>query len=132
MPGAMRTRIAAGLIFAIAGIAASAAAHHSVLGQFDVTKTITLKGTITKVEWINPHPYVHLDVAGPNRAVTAWALSTVPLAMMRKAGITKETLAGKAGEIVTVAAHPALNGRPMAWVTRITYADGHFYALFEQ
>jgi hypothetical protein len=131
MPSTVRIRISAGVISAIAVIATSAAAHHSVLGQFDVTKTITLKGTITKVEWINPHPYVHLNVAGPNGAVTAWALSTVPLAMMRKAGITKETLAGKPGEIVTVAAHPALNGRPMAWVTRITYADGHFYALFE-
>jgi hypothetical protein len=129
----MRRRFVVGLITVVAVMGAAAVtAHHSVLGQFDVSKTITLKGAITKVEWINPHPYVHLDVSAPNGTATAWALSTVPLAMLRKAGITKDTLAGKPGEIVTVAAHPALNGRPMAWVTRITYADGHFYALFEQ
>jgi hypothetical protein len=106
-------------------------AHHSVLGQFDLSKSITLKGTITKVDWINPHPYVHLNVTAPNGQVTSWQLSTIPIAMMRKAGITKETLAGKPRETVTVVAHPALNGRSLAWVTRITYADGHFYALFE-
>jgi hypothetical protein len=129
----MRVRVSAALLAAVAVIATPAAdAHHSILGQFDVSKTITLKGIITKVEWINPHPYVHLNVPGPGGTVTAWALSTVPLAMMRKAGITKETLAGKPGEPVTVAVHPALNGRRMAWVRRITYADGHFYALFEE
>jgi hypothetical protein len=103
-----------------------------VLGQFDLSKTVTLKGTIAKVDWINPHPYVHLNVTAPDGSVASWQLSTIPIAMMRKAGITKETLGGKPGEIVTVAAHPALNGRSMAWVTRITYADGHFYALFEE
>ena len=107
-------------------------AHHSVLGQFDLSKTVTLKGTIARVDWINPHPYVHLNVTAANGSVTSWQLSTIPIAMMRKAGITKETLGGKPGEIVSVAAHPALNGRPLAWVTRITYADGHFYALFEE
>jgi hypothetical protein len=112
--------------------AATANAHHSVIGQFDLSKSVTLKGTIARVEWINPHPYVHLNVAAANGPGTTWALSTIPLAMMRKAGITKESLAGKPGEIVTVTAHPALNGKPLAWVTRITYADGHFYALFEQ
>jgi hypothetical protein len=120
--------IAAGLF--VAGLTLSA--HHSVLGQFDLSKSLTLKGTIAKVDWINPHPYVHLNVTAANGSVTAWQLSTIPIAMMRKAGITKETLGGKPGEIVTVAAHPALNGRSMGWVTRITYADGHFYALFEE
>ena len=120
--------LAAGLF--VAG--PSLSAHHSVLGQFDLSKSVTLKGTIVKVDWINPHPYVHLSVTAPNGSVTSWQLSTVPIAMMRKAGITKETLGGKAGELVTVVAHPALNGRSMAWVARITYADGHFYALFEE
>jgi hypothetical protein len=129
----VRFQLRAAAIPAILFIAASPAiAHHSVLGQFDMSKSITLKGTIAKVDWINPHPYVRLNVSAPNGTATTWALSTIPIAMMRKAGITKETLSGKPGEIVSVTAHPALNGRPMAWVTRITYADGHFYALFEE
>lgn len=120
-------------VSAILTVAASTLlAHHSVVGQFDLSKSVTLKGTIAKVDWINPHPYVHLDVNEPNGKVTTWALSAIPIALMRKGGITKETLSGKPGEIVTVAAHPALNGRRLAWVTRITYADGHYYALFEE
>jgi hypothetical protein len=106
------------------------AAHHSVLGQFDVSKSLTLRGTIEKVDWINPHVYIHLQVTSGGRPET-WQLSTIPLAMLRKAGITKESLRGGRGEVVTVSVNPALNGRPMGWVSRITYADGHFYALFE-
>ena len=77
-------------------------AHHSVPGQFDMSKSLTLKGTISKVDWINPHPYVYLDVKGVDGKVTAWALSTLPIPMLRKAGLTKETLFGKPGELVTI------------------------------
>jgi hypothetical protein len=55
-----------------------ALAHHSVSGQFDTSKSITLKGVISRVEWINPHIYVHLDVKDENGTVTTWALETLP------------------------------------------------------
>ena len=64
-----------------------------------MSKSLTLKGTISKVDWINPHPYVHLDVKGADGKVTTWALSTLPIPMLRKAGLTKETLFGKPGEL---------------------------------
>jgi hypothetical protein len=108
-----------------------ALAHHSITGQFDVSKTTTLRGTITRVDWINPHVYVLLDVGDAKGAVTTWELSTIPLAMLRKAGITKELLRGKPGDVVTLVVHPALNGRQRGWVSKITYPDGKFYALFE-
>jgi hypothetical protein len=108
-----------------------ALAHHSVTGQFDVSKMTTLRGTIARVDWINPHVYVLLDVKDAKGAVTTWELSTIPLAMLRKAGITKELLRGKSGEVVTMVVHPALNGKQRGWVSRITYPDGKFYALFE-
>ena len=128
----MRLRRALPIAALLLAAASTVRTHHSVLGQFDLSKSVTLTGTITKVDWINPHPYVHLKVTAPTGSATSWQLSTIPIAMMRKAGITKETLSGTPGEVVTVVAHPALNGRPLAWVTRITYADGHFYALFEE
>jgi hypothetical protein len=102
-------------------------AHHSVDGQFDTSKLMTLKGTISKVDWINPHPYVHLDVQGVNGKVTTWALSMVPIPMLRKAGLTKEALSGKPGELVTIVAMPALNGKNLGWIRKITYSDGHYY-----
>ncbi len=106
-------------------------AHHSVPGQFDMSKSLTLKGTISKVDWINPHPYVYLDVKGVDGKVTAWALSTLPIPMLRKAGLTKETLFGKPGELVTIVANPARNGKKLGWIVRMTYSDGHYYRLFE-
>jgi hypothetical protein len=102
-------------------------AHHSVDGQFDTSKSVTLKGTISKVDWINPHPYVYLDVKGMNGKVTSWALSAAPIPMLRKAGLTKEALLGKPGELVTIVAMPARNGKNLGWITKITYSDGHYY-----
>src|SRR5512145_882648 len=95
---------------AIAVSAAAMQAHHSVPGQFDMSKPVTLKGVISKVDWINPHIYVYLDVKDAAGTTATWALSTLPTAMMRRAGLTKETLQGKPGEVVTIDAVPARNG----------------------
>jgi Family of unknown function (DUF6152) len=116
-----------GLAMVASVLAASAAlAHHSVPGQFDMSKPVTLKGVISKVDWINPHIYVYLDVKDAAGTTATWALSTLPTAMMRRAGLTKETLQGKPGEVVTIDAVPARNGtQHLGWINKITYADGH-------
>ena len=115
---------------AMAAIAAATlVAHHSVPGQFDVSKPMTLKGVISKVDWINPHIYVHLDVKESDGTTNTWALATLPTAMMRRAGLTKESLQGKPGEEVTIAAVPARDGsKHLGWINKITYADGHSFA----
>jgi hypothetical protein len=122
-----------GLITSISVLAAVAtpSAHHSVSGQFDMSKSLTLKGTISKVDWINPHPYVHLDVKDVDGKVAGWALSTLPIPMLRKASLTKEALLGKPGELVTFVVMPARNGKNLGWIVKVTYSDGHYYRLFE-
>jgi hypothetical protein len=110
--------------------ASTSVSHHSVSGQFDVTKSVTLKGVISKVEWINPHIYVYLDVKADDGNVATWALETLPTAMMRKARISKETLMGKPGETVTIAGNPGRDAtKRLVWITKITYADGRYYQL---
>ena len=104
-------------------------AHHSISGQYDLESSATLRGVIARVDWINPHAYVYLDVAESDGGVTRWALATVPLPMMRKAGLTREMLAGNPGEIVTIEVLPGLNGTRQGWIVRIAYPDGHFYQL---
>jgi hypothetical protein len=109
--------------------AATLVAHHSVPGQFDMSKPLTLKGVISKVDWINPHIYIHLDVKQSDGTTSTWALATLPTAMMRRAGITRESLRGKPGEEVTINAVPARDGsKHLGWVNKITYADGHSFA----
>lgn len=118
------------LAFLAAGsVAAPVAAHHSVAGQFDFGNTIKLTGVISEIDWINPHTYVHLEVADESGQVTTWQLESLPTAMLRKAGLTKEMIMDN-GAVVTVDAVPARDGTGgLGYLLRITYPDGHYYQL---
>ena len=118
------------ILAALLVVTSAAFAHHSVSGQFDTTKSLTLKGTISKVQWMNPHIYLFLDVKEADGTVSTWALETLPTAMMRKAGLSREAVMGSPGEVVTVILVPARDGtKHLGWISKITYADGRYYAL---
>ena len=127
----MRHRFVVVLVAVAVGVmTVSTAAHHSVSGQYDSAKPLMLTGVISKVDWINPHIYLHLDVKEKDGAVTSWTLSTLPTAMMRRAGLTRETLQGKPGEVVTITAIAARDEtKRLGWISKITYADGHHVQL---
>ena len=127
----MRHRFAVVLVAAtLVVVAGSVSAHHSVSGQYDASRPLTLSGVISKVDWINPHVYLHLDVKEKDGAVTTWTLSTLPTAMMRRAGLTKESLQGQPGEVVTITAIAARDEtKKLGWISKITYADGHHIQL---
>jgi hypothetical protein len=116
--------VAAGVL-AVAGH--SALAHHSVAGEFDVRKIVKLNGVVSDVEWANPHIYIHLDVKDVAGSTTTWRLESVPVAMMRKAGLTKVLLLAN-GQSANVEAYMARDGTPhLGYLVQITYADGHHY-----
>ena len=127
----MRHRFAVVLVAAtLVVVAGSVSAHHSVSGQYDASRPLTLTGVISKVDWINPHIYLHLDVKEKDGAVITWTLSTLPTAMMRRAGLTKESLQGQPGEVVTINAIAARDEtKKLGWISKITYADGHHVQL---
>ena len=128
----MRAPVCAGLIpLILVGFGSSTSlAHHSVSGQFDLSKTATLKGVISRMEWINPHIYVYLDVSEENGAKGTWKLETFPPSQMRRAGLSKELIMGKSGEVVTISILPARDGsKYLGYIERITYQDGHFNQL---
>lgn len=106
-----------------------AIAHHSVPGQFDTSKPMTLKGVIGDIDWVNPHIYVKLDVKDASGAVERWSLGSAPPAMLRKANLTKAKLLGN-GETVEIVVYPARDGtKHLAWLTKITYPDGRVLTL---
>jgi hypothetical protein len=72
--------VAAGILFVSAAVA-----HHSVAGEFDVRKTVTLNGVVSKVDWVNPHIYIWLAVKSAGGKVDPWHLECVPVGMARKA-----------------------------------------------
>jgi hypothetical protein len=128
----MFSRVGAVLIlFVLVGFGSSAPlAHHSVSGQFDLSKVATLKGVISKIDWINPHTYVYLDVTEENGTKNTWQLETFPPAQLRRSGLSKETIMGKLGEVVTINILPARDGsKHLGYIERITYQDGHFNQL---
>jgi len=114
---------------ALSLLAGSAGAHHSVAGQFDATQRTTITGVVSKVDWINPHVYIHIDVPDEKGAVTTWRLESLPTAMLRKAGLTSEMIKGN-GQKVTAVALRARNGTPnLGWLLNLSYEDGHEYTL---
>ena len=118
-----------GVLVALSLTAGNATAHHSVAGQFDATKRTTITGVVSKVDWINPHVYIYMDVPDAQGAVTTWRLESLPTAMLRKAGLTSEMLKG-GGQKVTAAVILARNGTPnLGWLLNLTYEDGHEYVL---
>ena len=73
-------------------------AHHSFSGAFDITRRATLTGTISKIDWVNPHVYIYLDVKDDTGKVTTWALESLPTNHLRTAGITRNDFWNKASE----------------------------------
>ena len=106
------------------GIASPVLAHHSH-AMFDHTKDVTLTGTVTVFEFVNPHASLYLDVKNDKgETVNYWfEMSNVPNMISR--GIGKTTL--KYGDMVTVKFHPLKDGRPGGNYVSITTAQGKFY-----
>jgi hypothetical protein len=65
-------------------------AHHALNAAFDERDRITLKGTIMKIEWVNPHAWIHIDVTSPNGPTAHWAVETAPPAVLLARGVRKD------------------------------------------
>ncbi len=113
--------IAAGLAL---GSAAPAAAHHSH-AMFDMTKEVTITGTVTNYSYRNPHVFLHLDVKDQKGEVTSWAVEMSNISNMQSRGIYLSTF--KPGDVVTVKINPLRDGRLGGNYTSVTAADGKVY-----
>lgn len=97
-----------------------AMAHHSFSAEYDAKKPVTLKGVITKVEWMNPHVYFYIDVEDENGKVTNWALEMGPPNGLQRAGWTRNTM--NIGDEVIVDGVLAKDGSHQANARSVTLA----------
>jgi hypothetical protein len=111
-----------GLAIVLGAAAVPAIAHHSFAAEYDSAKPITLTGTVTKVEWMNPHARFYIDVKDQTGKVTNWELELgSPNGLMRR-GWTRNSL--KEGDTVTVAGSLAKDGSNLANARTVKLADG--------
>src|SRR5213592_3440893 len=102
--------------------AAPAFAHHAFAAEFDAKKPVKLRGTVTKMEWINPHAWIHIDVKGPDGKVVNWMIEAgTPNTLFRR-GFTKNSLTQ--GTEIIVDGYQAKDGSNRANGRDVTFVDG--------
>jgi hypothetical protein len=97
-------------------------AHHSFAAEFDIDKPVTLTGTVTQMEWINPHAWIHIDVKGPDGKITSWMVEGGSPNILLRRGFTKNSL--ETGTEIVITGYQAKSGENRANGANITFKDG--------
>jgi hypothetical protein len=120
----MNVKRAIGVVLAAAGLMGGAplVAHHAFNAEFDANKPVSFSGTVTKVEWINPHVWIHMDVAMPGGKTENWGFEAGTPSVLFRRGFTKASL--MPGTKIKVDGYQAKDGTHRANGRDLTFADG--------
>jgi hypothetical protein len=113
-------------IFLAAG---TAWAHHSPSSIFDMSTKFVLTGTLTQVEWVNPHIAVYIDAKKSDGGVENWKFESAPPSWLRRVGINSGDFKKAIGQSVTVEGNRARDGSTYGFLQKITFADGNSLAM---
>jgi hypothetical protein len=121
----MQTKLAvavASLGLVLVGAAVSVSAHHAFAAEFDANKPVNFKGTVTKMEWVNPHVWLHLDVKRPDGTMENWAFEAGTPNVLFRRGFTRNSLLP--GTVVVIDGYRAKDGSRRANGRDLTFEDG--------
>jgi hypothetical protein len=106
----------------LAGTAVTVVAHHAFAAEFDANRPVEFTGTITKMEWVNPHVWLHMDVKKPDGTTESWAFEAGTPNVLFRRGLTKQSLLP--GTVVKVDGYQAKDGTHRANGRDQTFTDG--------
>jgi len=118
--------VACAMLLSVVGVSA----HHALQAQFDPDKSLTLTGTLTKIDWVNPHAYFWLDVKDAKGEVKNWGLETIGPQALRRAGFTRGPASFTLGETYTFTGFAAKDGGERAFTTAVQFPDGRKITIF--
>ncbi len=104
-------------------------AHHSPSAIFDMSKKVVLKGTLTKVDWVNPHIGLAMDVSATGGQTDNWKLQSNPPSWFKNVNVSRSTFVAAVGQMVTVECVIARDGSHYGYMNKITFADGNSLEL---
>jgi hypothetical protein len=111
------------LVFAMASmVTGSLVAHHAFSAEFDASAPVTLRGPITRIEWINPHAWIHMEVKSASGEAESWMVEGGTPNTLQRNGITRDSV--KVGTVIVVEGYKAKDGRLRANGRDITFPDG--------
>jgi hypothetical protein len=109
-------------VLLLLSLAGSIYAHHGFQSWFDMTRSVTVKGTVTSYDWTNPHAYIYFDAKDDKGAIVKWSAELGAIGMLTRAGWRKDTL--KPGDEITAIGNPAKDGKPTMHLDKIIFANG--------
>jgi len=118
----MKKSLTVVVLIAIVSFTGSVFAHHGRGATYDMKKRVTLRGSVSRVEWRNPHVVIYMDVKEPNGKVVTWGFENAGVSQLAQAGYSRNTL--RVGQEITAIVNPAANGAPTAIVVKVILADG--------
>ena len=123
------TVLAAGFIVLASFTAAPLQAHHSPSAIFDMSKHVAITGTLTRVDWVNPHIVLMMEAKGEGGKVDQWKFESNPPSWYKSVGLARADLAKAIGQTITVSAVKARDGSLYGYMDKIKLPDGTSYEL---
>jgi hypothetical protein len=120
-------RVSAAILIASWLSAATIAAHHAFSAEFDVKMPVTLQGTLTRIEMVNPHGWIHIEVKGPDGNAVTWAIETAGPNTLARRGVKKGSL--PIGQVVVVTGYRAKDMSNTVAGDEVRFLDGRSFSV---